>query len=235
MKMKEILENYGSLLSSVDIWFARCISSSPGRVKCTQGCSECCRGLFDITLLDAWYLKSGFDRLDESIKKHVRTKAKKRLKSLRKIWPDLEAPYILNVKPENDWEELMPDEDETPCPLLSDKGECLVYDFRPMTCRLHGIPLVDASGEVFYDEWCSMNFAGESPLGKTELYWEFSACFQVEITLFQQFTHKLFNQCINELDTFIPLSLLLDYRNYDWEGWWKRNMIKIRQAGSQES
>jgi Fe-S-cluster containining protein len=231
MKMKEIFENYDSLLSSVDRWFARCISGFPGRVKCAQGCSECCRGLFDITLLDAWFLKSGFDRLDESVKKPVWSIAQKRLKSLQKMWPDLDAPYILNIKPEDDWEVLMPDDDETPCLLLSENGECLVYDFRPMTCRLHGIPLVDISGEVFHDEWCTMNFAGESPLEERELYWEFSACFQTEIALFQQFTHKLFNQCVNELDTFIPLSLLMDYSGHDWERWWKGNSDKIRQAG----
>ncbi len=100
-----------------------------------------------------------------------------------------------------------------------------------MTCRLHGIPLVDISGDAFHDEWCTRNFVEESPLGMSELYWEFSALFQTEITLFQQFTHKLFHQCINELDTFIPLSLLMDYRGYDWEGWWKQNSCKIRQAG----
>ncbi len=231
MKMKEILENYGSLLSAVDRWFARCISEFPAQVKCSQGCSECCRSLFDITLLDAWFLKSGFDRLDESVKKTVREKAQKRLNSLRNKWPELDAPYILNIKPENDWEILMPDDDETPCPLLSENGNCLVYNYRPMTCRLHGIPLVDTSGEVFYEEWCTMNFAEAFPLEERKLYWEFSTCFQTEITLFHQFTYALFNQCVNELDTFIPLSLLMDYNGQDWESWWKGNAEKIRQAG----
>lgn len=229
--MEKILENYGLLLESVDRWFARCASDFPGLVKCGQGCSECCRGLFDITLLDAWYLKTGFDRLDEHRKMSVVAKARERLKSMKDVWPELEAPYVLNVRPESDWEALMPDDDETPCPLLSEHGECLAYDFRPMTCRLHGIPLVDISGEVFHDEWCTRNFIGESPLENSRLYWEFSVCFQTEIGLFQQFTYKLFNQCVNELDTFIPLSLLMDYRGYDWSEWWKRNSGKIRQAG----
>ncbi len=229
--MEKIFENYGLLLESVDRWFARCTSDFPGLVKCGQGCCECCRGLFDVTLLDAWYLKTGFDRLDDRRKMSVVAKAQERLKSMNEFWPELEAPYILNVRPESDWEALMPDDDETPCPLLSENGECLAYHFRPMTCRLHGIPLVDVSGEVFHDEWCSRNFIGEFPLEMSRLYWEFSVCFQTEITLFQQFTYKLFNQCINELDTFIPLSLLMDYRGYDWGGWWKRNSGKIRQAG----
>ncbi len=229
--MEKILENYGSLLKSVDRWFARCVADFPGLISCGQGCCSCCRGIFDITLLDAWFLKSGFDKLDERTKTSVMHKAQQRLKLMKKVWPELDVPFILNVRPEEDWEALMPDDDDTPCPLLSESGECLVYDFRPMTCRLHGIPLVDISGEVFHDEWCTMNFVGEFPLEMSELYWEFLVCFQTEIKLFQHFTYKLIHQCINELDTFIPLSLLMDYRVYDWEGWWKRNAAKIRQGG----
>ncbi len=115
----------------------------------------------------------------------------------------------------------MPDEDETLCPLLSTEGKCLVYEYRPMTCRLHGIPLVDVSGEVFHDEWCTKNFTGENPLAESELYWNFSTCFQTEITIFQQFTFELFNQYINELDTFIPLALLMDYEKFEWKEWLK--------------
>lgn len=219
--MKTILQNYGALLSTVDRWFNRCLSVSPDKIKCVQGCSECCRALFDITLLDAWFLKSGFDRLDEYTKQEALGKAVKRLHSLQNVWPDFDKPYLLNIKPEEEWEELMPDEDETLCPLLSTEGKCLVYEYRPMTCRLHGIPLVDVSGEVFHDEWCTKNFTGENPLAESELYWNFSTCFQTEITIFQQFTFELFNQYINELDTFIPLALLMDYEKFEWKEWLK--------------
>lgn len=220
--MKTILQNYGALLSAVDQWFNRCLSQAPDKIKCVQGCSECCRGLFDVTLLDAWYLKTGFDRLDENTKRKVLEKAEERLKMLRQKWPEFDKPYLLNTRPEDDWEKLMPDEDETPCPLLSETGECLVYGYRPMTCRLHGMPLVDVSGEVFHDEWCTKNFAGENPLAESGLYWNFSTCFETEIAIFRQFTFKLFNRCVNELDTFIPLSLLVDYGKFDWKEWWKR-------------
>ncbi len=226
--MKAILQHYGALLSSVDQWFARCISNSPQRIKCVQGCSECCRGLFDITLLDAWYLKSGFDRLDENASRKVREKAERRLAILRKEWPELDKPFILNLRPEDDWEKLMPDDDETPCPLLSETGECLVYEYRPMTCRLHGIPLVDNSGEVFHDEWCTKNYIGENPLADSGLHWNFFACFEIEIHLFRQLMSKLFNQYINELDTFVPLALLMDYGNFGWKEWWVRFSGKLR-------
>jgi Fe-S-cluster containining protein len=219
-KMENILKNYGKLLSAVDQWFSGCLAHSPKEINCTHGCSDCCRGLFDITLLDAWYLRSGFELLDEETKGKVAEKAEKRLKSMRGLWPGLERPFILNVKPEEEWDELMPDDDETPCPLLSETGECLVYPFRPMTCRLHGIPLVDVSGEIFHEEHCSMNFTGLNPLSDKGLFWNFSTCFETEVALFRQFTFKLVNQHVNELDTFIPLAVLMDYRSFDWKEWW---------------
>ncbi len=220
--MKAILEHYGALLSAVDHWFERCLSHAPDRIKCVQGCSECCRGLFDITLLDAWYLKSGIDQLADINRRKAMKRAERRLNMLRKEWPELDRPYILNTRPEDDWEKLMPDDDEIPCPLLSESGECLVYEYRPMTCRLHGIPLVDLSGEVFHDEWCTMNFSGENPLTDNRLHWDFSICFETEIYLFRQFTFKLFNQYVSELDTFIPLALLMDYEKFEWKEWWMR-------------
>ncbi|HET6419072.1 MAG TPA: YkgJ family cysteine cluster protein [Geobacteraceae bacterium] len=200
----------------------------PVSIKCGEGCSDCCRGLFDITLLDAWYLKTGFDRLDEFAKRKALEKAGNRLKMLLGKWPEFERPYILNIRPETDWEELMPDEDETPCPLLSEDGRCLVYEYRPMTCRLHGLPLVDVSGEVFHDEWCTKNFTGDNPLEENGLYWNFSTCFQTEITLFRQFTYKLFNRYINEIDTLIPTALLVDYGKFNWKEWLDRFSDKLR-------
>jgi len=230
--LNEILASYGELLASVDRWFARSLELSGEDIGCTRGCSACCRGLFDITLLDACFLKQGFDRLPPVLRERVMTKALKRLETLRVVRPDLEQPYILNIWPEEEWEVLMPDDDETPCPLLDDDGLCLVYQYRPMTCRLHGIPLIDVSGEIFHDEWCTLNFTEEDPLSRKGLRWEFRETFQQELLLFQEFTSTLLNEKSNELDTLIPTALLIDFKGFAWERWWARNVERIRRAGS---
>jgi Fe-S-cluster containining protein len=214
--MEDILAKYAALLASVDQWFAICIANAGPEIACKTGCSECCRGLFDITLLDALYLKSGFDRLDPVTRASVLDKAKRRLLALQDLWPDFAAPYILNYRPEEEWEILMPDNDETPCPLLAENGTCLVYGFRPMTCRLHGLPLVDISGEVMHDEWCTLNFTRENPLEIDELRWRFNALFREELLIFRELTFKLFKHRVNELDTFIPTALLIDFTHFPW-------------------
>ncbi|MBI1922428.1 MAG: YkgJ family cysteine cluster protein [Geobacter sp.] len=212
----EILQRYGTLLAEVDAWFARCMAAFPTEIVCKSGCTGCCRGLFDITLLDARYLREGFDRHDPGLKQTMLRKAEERLESLRNIWPELEQPYLLNHRPEEEWETLMPDADETPCLLLDDDGRCLVYDHRPMTCRLHGLPLVDFSGEVFMDEWCTDNFRDIDPMQLEEIRWKFFTHFSEELDQFREFTEKLLGKPVNELDTLIPLALLIDFDGYDW-------------------
>lgn len=223
--MENILTKYAALLASVDQWFAKCVSKAPAEIACGSGCSECCRGLFDITLLDALYLKTGFDRLDAGTRARALAKAKERLRSMQALWPDFEAPYILNYRPEEEWEILMPDDDETACPLLAENGTCLVYDFRPMTCRLHGLPLIDTSGEVMHDEWCTLNFTREYPLEMDELRWEFNVLFKSELLIFRKLTFKLFRQKINEIDTFIPTALLIDFAHFPWRKWRSENPL----------
>jgi len=223
LKIENILIKYAALLATVDQWFASCVSHFRSEIACKSGCSECCRGLFDITLLDAWFMKRGFDMLDTGVRALALKKAKARLSLLQTLWPDLTAPYILNYRPDEEWEILMPDDDDTPCPLLGEDGTCLVFDFRPMTCRLHGLPLIDISGEVMHDEWCTLNFTQGSPLELQELRWEFNSLFREELLIFRELTLELFEQRMNELDTFIPTALLIDFERFPWRKWRKEN------------
>ncbi len=225
--IEDILKRYGKLLGEVDQWLASCVSNSGPEIACASGCAECCRGLFDITLLDACYLKSGFDGLDAAVKDSILKKAQGRIQELRLLWPDLAPPYILNYRPEEEWEVLMPDDDETPCPLLDADGRCLVYAFRPMTCRLHGLPLVDINGEVLHDEWCTHNFLHSDPLETAQLRGEFTALFRRELLLFRDFTRELVGERVNELDTFIPTALLIDYKQLPWKRWWQEKKLSF--------
>jgi Fe-S-cluster containining protein len=223
VNMHDILGCYGTLLQEVDEWFLKASASSGANVSCRTGCSACCRGLFDITLLDACFLKSGFDKLERETQEMVLAGTRERLLSLQALWPDFAEPYILNYRPEEEWEQLMPEEDETPCVLLGDDGKCLVYNYRPMTCRLNGLPLVDISGEVFFDEWCTLNFIGKDPLHQESLRWDFRRHFRTELELFHLFSKQLIGRSINELDTFIPTALFIDFERYDWRGWFVRS------------
>ena len=225
-----IYDAYDRLLRKVDTWFSACVTRYPALIRCGKGCSGCCRSLFDITLLDAWFLNHGFRKLPDDIREVVRRKARLRLEGMRRLWPDWEEPYLLNLRPDEEWEDLMPDEDETPCVLLAEDGRCLVYEHRPMTCRLHGLPLMDISGEDFHDDWCTENFVGTDPAALTGLRFPFHDLFDEELKIFREFTLLMVKQKMNELDTFIPMAVLVDFDSFDWEEWGRKNIPAIRQV-----
>lgn len=212
--IRELLAPYRELLNEVDIWFRRCSLAAGEQIACQRGCSACCRGLFDITLLDAFLLKDGFDRLAAAVRRRAGQAARGRVTAIQRCWPDFKPPFLLNLYPEERWDEVMPDEDETPCPLLGDDGLCLVYESRPMTCRLHGIPMVDVSGELLFDEWCTLNFTECNPLQMQTLRAPFNDLFTQEQLLFREFTKRLLGRPFNELDTLIPAAVLLDFDDF---------------------
>lgn len=211
-----LLQQYRDLLVEVDLWFATCLQSGGPNLACRAGCSDCCRGLFDITLLDAWVLKEAFSGLPEKTRIRVLDRCQPRLVELGSRWPGLKNPYLLNALPEEVWSN-MPEEDRTRCPLLSEAGHCLVYSSRPLTCRLHGLPNIDCCGEDFDGTVCTLHAVSPTSLPEPVLHWRFRDIFTQEILLFRSFTERLTGKAWSELDTFIPLALLADYTAVDWQ------------------
>lgn len=214
-KIPLILDSYRQLLKEVDDWFGACLHAGGSQLGCRSGCSACCRGLFDITLLDAWLLWSAYANLPVKVQQEVLGRCQPRLAELSERWPDLHQPYILNTLPEEDWLN-MPEDDQTPCPLLDSNGRCLVYAARPITCRLHGLPNIDISGEDFDGVVCSLHDCNPNTLPNEILHWRFREVFVREAQLFRLFTAELVGAALPELDTFIPLALLSDYATTDW-------------------
>jgi Fe-S-cluster containining protein len=214
-KVSTVITLYGELLGEVDCWFTNCLQSGAGSLACRGGCSACCRGLFDITFLDAWLLKEAFARLAKDVQAQVLNRCQSRLEELVNRWPKLREPYFLNGLPEEEWT-AMPEEDLTPCPLLDEMGYCMVYAARPLTCRLHGLPNIDLSGEDFDGTVCTMHADSPATLSEQILRWRFREVFSKEAALFRTFTKEVTGKSWQELDTFIPLALLADYAAVDW-------------------
>jgi Fe-S-cluster containining protein len=224
--MHKLLQQYKTLLESVDSWFHQTQRQFPQAIVCRSGCCGCCRGFFDITLLDAALVSLGFHQLTLDQKNIIHGKALDRLIDLQTRWPGFTAPYMLNGMPESAWTE-MPDDDDTPCPFLGDNGLCLIYAFRPMTCRLHGIPNIDFSGESFSDDYCSLNFHGMNPLSLSRIRSGFRQTFLRELDLFQAYTKELTGRSISELDTMLPLVPLIEFDQIDWHDMKLYTLVRI--------
>lgn len=211
---------YRCLLENVDKWFADCLQAGGASLSCRTGCSACCRALFDITLLDAWLLKSGVAGLPKEVQAQVLDRCQLRQQELMKRWPGLKPPYRLNALPTEEWI-ATPEDDMTPCPLLDEDGLCLIYASRPLVCRLHGLPNIDVSGEDFEGTVCSLHEGNPLSLPEHVLHWRFREFFMQEAVFSRDFTLTLTGEASLEFDTFIPLALLADYTNFEW-----RNLAK---------
>jgi Fe-S-cluster containining protein len=217
--IKSILIEYRELLSAVDHWFAAIQKRYPKEVVCGKGCYDCCLGLFDISLLDAYYLLQGFKQLPKSVQTEVIQRSKKIVAQIKKFQPNLTSPYYLTELSDEDIDTLCDRFAELRCPLLGDHNQCLVYQFRPMTCRLHGLPMIDAKeGEYYISSdkksyniigWCERNFNRKEISTLSDLAYPFTELDKKELELFIRFTQALFTKPVYEIYLFIPAALLL--------------------------
>jgi Fe-S-cluster containining protein len=111
----------------------------PSCVKCKIGCVDCCYALFDLTLIEALYIKQHFKKTFSG--KDRETIIEKSNKADRSVYRIKRNAYkaMRNGKTED---EILADFalERERCPLLNDRSQCDLYQFRPVTCRLYGIP-----------------------------------------------------------------------------------------------
>ena len=139
LDLKEHFVKYEALVQMVDAVFDRVKKEYPDEVFCREKCSDCCYALFDMTLIEALYLKhkfleqfSGKPKNDilELADKTDRALVKMKRKAFKKV---KEGGNQLEVIAELSKERIR-------CPLLGVDNLCAMYDVRPITCRVYGIP-----------------------------------------------------------------------------------------------
>jgi len=145
---------------NIDDWFANIRSKYASEMQCGKGCTACCHGLFDISLTDAVHVARGFEKLSDDVKKHVELRAAE----LHRNVVDASDGSVPTLFAEDDprIDRIVDGANSPPCPLLGESGECLIYEDRPMSCRLEGVPMVDVRDGLFGD-WCELNFEDGFP------------------------------------------------------------------------
>jgi Fe-S-cluster containining protein len=136
-----------SLFQRAERWFQRGRAALLESLPCGQGCTHCCHGPFAITLLDQLELRQGLKTLPAQIQDDIHARARRQVETMEAAFPALhQSPYL------DEWEERESDDlvnqfSDLPCPALSSNGRCLVYAYRPLTCRMMGLP-VESHGLV---------------------------------------------------------------------------------------
>jgi len=130
---------YEQIVRQADRAFSEVQSQYGDEVKCAIKCADCCHALFDLSLIEAMYLKY---RLDNNIDPEKRAEiVKKSNRADREIYriKRSASKELAEGKAEAEIMIRMAVE-KVRCPLLNDENCCDLYEYRPITCRLYGIP-----------------------------------------------------------------------------------------------
>lgn len=137
--LKPFFEQYEALSASIERAFETVKNQYPDCVKCNPLCSDCCYALFDLTLIEALYINERFhnkyrgeniDQLMERCNQIDRTLYKLKKSAFKAAESGKEENDILKEMAEA----------RVRCPMLNNDQTCEIYEFRPLTCKLYGIP-----------------------------------------------------------------------------------------------
>lgn len=133
-------KRYESLVESVEKAFVKVKEQYPEEVKCKEGCSDCCHAVFDLSLVEAIYLKHHFDKKYSGKEKHELIE--KASKADRELYRLKRAAYKEFEKGNKTEIQILGEMamKRVRCPLLNEDNCCDLYENRPLTCRIYGIP-----------------------------------------------------------------------------------------------
>lgn len=139
-ELDAVFEKYEALVNQVDSVFDRVRQQYPDCVACKPECSDCCHALFDLSLVEALYINREFintvveeRKIDILAEANIADRTTYRLK--RKAYKAVETG-------EKSEEQVLLEmaAERVRCPLLNKDNRCDLYEARPITCRLYGIP-----------------------------------------------------------------------------------------------
>jgi Fe-S-cluster containining protein len=134
-KTNDLFQSYELLVDKAEAAFKEMKEEHGACIKCEPHCSDCCHAVFGLFLIEAGYLKEQFDKLTEEEKRGALLRCERAEKGLERLQNMLQAH-----EGDPQMQAYVMSRERIPCPLLSDRQECILYPHRPITCRVYGIP-----------------------------------------------------------------------------------------------
>lgn len=107
----------------------------PLSVKCRIHCCDCCHAVFGVFPIEAAVINYHFNHLERKIRRDVLRRAEKaeadvlRAKDKLKAFDDKPQMKVYGLGKQR-----------VRCPLLTEREECVLYEKRPIICRIYGVP-----------------------------------------------------------------------------------------------
>ena len=148
-QLEPIFKKYEDIRAEADAIFTYMDNQFSNCVTCRKGCSDCCSALFDLSLVEAMYINQAFaDTFDYGRKRsNILERASEIDRALTRIKRDFYRAEKDGEKADAIMQKVA--SMRMPCPLLDENNECYLYEARPITCRLYGIPTeIDGKSRV---------------------------------------------------------------------------------------
>ena len=135
MNLTQLFRSYELLVDKADAAFQKMGKEHGTCIKCERHCADCCHAVFGLFLIEAAYLKEHFDQLDGK-------SAREAFLRCSDMERDLKQLEIRLQKCEDDpqMQAYVLARERIRCPLLDWNLDCILYPYRPITCRVYGIP-----------------------------------------------------------------------------------------------
>lgn len=134
---EDLFKEYEKLAGMADRAFNEAREEHGECFRCREGCDDCCHSVFGLFLIESVYLSRHFARLDRRLRREAAARAEKAERDLREMEKRL-AAYDHDPRIKG----LAMARERVRCPLLDGGGKCVLYPFRPVTCRVYGMPAV---------------------------------------------------------------------------------------------
>ena len=133
--IEELFSEYSTIARKADLLFKSIQEKYPMSVKCRVRCCDCCHAIFGVFPIEAAYINHHFNRLERKARRDVLRRAEKaeaemlKAKDTLKVFEDDPKMKVFGLGKQR-----------VRCPLLQDSEECVLYENRPIICRVYGVP-----------------------------------------------------------------------------------------------
>ena len=133
--INDLFSQYVNVARKADILFKTIQEKYPLSVRCKIHCCDCCYAIFGVFPIEAAFINYHFTRLDRKIKRNVLRRAEKaevemlKAKDKMKVFENDSKMKVFGLGKQR-----------VRCPLLQDSEECVLYEKRPIICRIYGVP-----------------------------------------------------------------------------------------------
>ncbi|MEW6771647.1 MAG: YkgJ family cysteine cluster protein [Bacillota bacterium] len=142
--LSKLFADYEELASLADQAFERMRRGYGDLIKCQLHCTDCCYAVFGLFPVEAVYLRHQFDKLDQAVREEILRRAEQADGDLQRL-----QEKLARFADDSQMQAYVMARERVRCPLLNEQDECALYSFRPITCRVYGIPVaVRGKGQV---------------------------------------------------------------------------------------